>query len=295
MSSEREADGEQAGARPSSPEEFLRGLAAEIATGEVRLPSFPDVATRVQRVLEDERATPLQVAKVVGADAALAARILRLANSSFLNPSGRPVSDLQQAVHRLGHQLVRCTAVSFALKEMELGGSEAELRPLLQELWRKGTLVASIAYVLARETRAANPDEALVTGLLHNVGQLYLAVRRHATRARFAAGDGWDSAVEHWHPRLGSEILARWRFAPAVVAAVAGQHAAQPADRAGALGDVLIVAISLVPCVFYRSLLDEAVTGVAPFARLKLDAAACQQLLTATARQIRALRDALAG
>ena len=39
---------------------------------------------------------------------------------------------------------------------------DTTLRPQLHELWRQGTLVASIAYVLARETRAANPDEALV-------------------------------------------------------------------------------------------------------------------------------------
>jgi hypothetical protein len=50
-------------------------------------------------------------------------------------------------------KLVRCSAVSFALQQMNAGESVAMLRPQLQELWRKGTLVASIAYVLARETR----------------------------------------------------------------------------------------------------------------------------------------------
>src|SRR5712675_79377 len=132
-------------ARALAPSEFLKELSAELASGDLRLPSFPDVAQRVQRALEDPRATPAQVAQVIGIDAAFAARILRLSNSAFLNPSGKPITELQQAVNRLGHQLVRCTAVSFALQQMKVGEGEAVLRPQLHELWRKGTLVASIA------------------------------------------------------------------------------------------------------------------------------------------------------
>src|SRR5216683_5610523 len=90
---------------PSSalaPSEFLKELSAELASGDIRLPSFPAVAQRVQRALEDPRATPDQVARVIGIDAALAVRILRLANSAFLNPSATRITELQQAVHRLG-------------------------------------------------------------------------------------------------------------------------------------------------------------------------------------------------
>jgi len=280
----------------ASPEALLRALAAELAAGELRLLSFPDVAQRVQQSLEDPRTTPAQVARVVGADAALAARILRLSNSAFLNPSGKPITALNQAVHRLGHQLVRCSAVSFALQQMQSGKLDAELRGQLKELWRQGTLVASIAYVLARETRAGNPDEALVAGLLHNIGILYITVRMHERGDRLPPADGQDSAVGEWHPRIASAILAHWKFAPVIIAAVAKQSAvADPAARSDRLSDVLAAAIALVPCVFYRALLDETVTAVAPFRRLGLGAADCQKLLAATAEQIKALHSALNG
>ena len=100
------------------------------------------------------------------------------------------IPDAESANPRVGPlQLVRCTAVSFALKQMNTAGGVAVLRPQLQELWRKGTLVASIAYVLARETRAANPDEALVAGLMHNIGNLYITVRAHQHGAVLGADD----------------------------------------------------------------------------------------------------------
>jgi len=277
------------------PGGFVRKLTLELALGDVRLPSFPDIAARVQHVLEDTRAAPAQVAQVVGSDAALAARVLRLANSAFLNPSARQITDLQQAVTRLGHQLVRCTAVSFALQQMKLGAGEAELRPQLKELWRKGTLVASIAYVLARETQAATPDEALVTGLMHNIGRLYITV--NAPRAATAANhEAWAAVVNDWHPKIASSILKHWKFPPAIIAAVEDQNAW---DREvygdEGLTDVLIAATTLVPCVFYRELLSETVTAVPPFERLGLKAEDCQRLLAATAAQIKSLHSALAG
>jgi HD-like signal output (HDOD) protein len=277
------------------PAEFLKELSLELASGDIRLPSFPGVAQRVQRALEDPRATPAKVARVIGIDAALAVRILQLANSAFLNPSSKPITELQQAVNRLGHQLVRCTAVSFALQQMTTSGA-AVLRPRLQELWRQGTLVASIAYVLARETRAANPDEALVAGLMHNIGNLYIIMRAHQHGAELGADDDATRLLSQGHPRIAGAILGHWKFAPAIVSAVSNQNATNlPPAEAVPLTDVLIAAISLVPCVFSRDLLDETVTAIAPFQRLALDAADCKRLLSTTAQQIKSLHSALVG
>jgi HD-like signal output (HDOD) protein len=277
------------------PAEFLKGLSAELAHGDIRLPSYPDVAQRVQRALEDSRATPAKVARVIGIDAALAVRILQLANSAFLNPSSKPITELQQAVNRLGHQLVRCSAVSFALQQMTKS-CEAALRPQLHELWRQGTLVASIAYVLARETRAANPDEALVAGLMHNIGSLYIIIRAHEHGAALSTDDAATRLLAQGHPRIAGAILGHWKFAPAIVSAVSNQKGLNlPAKETDRLTDVLIAAISLVPCVFYRELLDDTVTASAPFQRLALDAAACERLLKTTAQQIKALHSALVG
>jgi HD-like signal output (HDOD) protein len=260
------------------------------------LPSLPDIAIRVQKVLEDPRTARTQVAQVIGADAALAARILRLANSAFLNPSTQQITDLQQAVTRLGHQLVRCTAVSFSLQQMELGTGEAKLRPHIRLLWRKGALVASIAYVLARETRAAKSDEALMTGLMHNIGNLYVTVNAPHRSTRGAESKAWDQVVEEWHPRIASSILEHWKFPAAIVAAVAKQNTwdrETPGDEG--LTDVLVAAIALGSCVFHRELLDDTVTAGPSFQRLGLGSGDCHRLMAAAANQIKALRAALAG
>jgi HD-like signal output (HDOD) protein len=277
----------------SDREAVIRKLSLEVAVGDVRLPSLPDIAARVQQVLEDPKAARTRVAQVIGADAALAARILRLANSAFFNPSTQQIFDLQQAITRLGTQLVRCTAMSFSLQQMEFGSGDAQLRPHIRELWRKGALVAAIAYVLARETRAAKPDEALMTGLMHNIGDLYITVATPGRAAGGADSDAWEQLVQEWHPRIAGSILKHWKFPRAIVDTVVNQNTEDHDGGEVSLTDVLIAAIALGSCVFQRDLLDDAVTAAPSFQRLRLDSAECNRLLASAAVQIKALRAAL--
>lgn len=271
----------------------IRKLSLEVAVGDVRLPSLPDIAIRVQKVLEDPKAGRTRVTQVIGADAALAARIIRLANSAFLNPTTQRIFDLAQSVTRLGTQLVRCTAMSFSLQQMEFGSGEAKLKPHIRELWRMGALVASIAYVLARETKAAKPDEAMMTGLMHNIGNLYITV--NTPRAGGGTdGEAWETLMQEWHPRIAGSILKHWKFPSAIVAAVVDQNNRnRETEGGGGLADVLIAAIALGSCVSRGEALDDTVTAGPCFQRLRLGSADCKQLLASAAVQIKALRAAL--
>ena len=278
----------------SDLDSVIRKLSLEVAAGAVHLPSLPDIAVRVQQVLEDPKAARTRVSQVIGADAALAARILTLANSAFLNPSTQRIIDLQHAVTRLGTQLVRCTAMSFSLQQMQFGTGEAKLRPYIRQLWRKGALVAAIAYVLARETRAAKPDEALMTGLMYNIGDLYIAV---GTPQRVTGGgesEAWEQLVAEWHPRIAGSILKQWKFPQAIITAVVDQNIEErETGDDGGLTDVLVAAIAIGSCAYRRELPDDTVTAGPSFQRLKLGTSDCKRLLAAAAVQIKALRAAL--
>ena len=278
------------------PDAVIRKLSIEVAAGDVRLPSLPDIALRVQKVLDDPHASRSQIAQVIAADAALAARIMKLASSAFLNPTSAPITDLQRALTQLGQQLVRCSAVSFSLQQMQLGGSGGDaLRPHVREIWRKGALVAAIAYVLARESGAAKPDVALMCGLMHNIGDLYITVSEPRRITEFADSEAWRSMVDEWHPRIAAAILHHWKFPADIAAAVGNQNVADGERQADGLTDVLVAAKKLEGCVFHRELLDEAVTAGIAFTRLGLTAEDSKRLLAAAGDQIKALRAALTG
>jgi HD-like signal output (HDOD) protein len=277
------------------PDAVVLKLSRELAAGDVRLPSLPDIALRVQKVLDDPRASRAQIAKVIGVDAALAARIMKLANSAFLNPSAQQITDLERALTQLGHQLVRCSAVSFSLQQMQFGSGNEALRPFIRELWRKGALVASIAYVLARQTNATKPDIALMCGLMHNIGELYITISEPRRLTEFADSEAWRDMVREWHPRIAGLILKHWNFPADISAAVAQQNIPDNERAADGPTDVLVAARALEVCVLQRELLDNTVTEGIAFQRLGLGTEDCKRLLTEAAEQIKALRTALTG
>src|ERR1700744_248907 len=144
--------------------DFIRALAGELSGGKVDLPSFPEIAVRVRRVLSDPKSTIDQVVRVVGSEPALAARLLRIANSASLNPSGRAVTALRAAINRVGYNMVRSAAISFAMAQIRSSNKLVGLEHHLQELWQCSTRVAAFSYVLARTGTKVNADEALLTG-----------------------------------------------------------------------------------------------------------------------------------
>ena len=113
--------------------EFIRSLAGELSGGKVDLPSFPEIAVRVRRILSDPKSTIEQIVRVVGSEPALAARLLRISNSASLNRSGRPVTDLRTAINRIGYNMVRSASISFAMSQIRNSNKVAGLEHHLQE------------------------------------------------------------------------------------------------------------------------------------------------------------------
>ena len=69
------------------------GAAAEASAGRIEIPAFPEVAMRIRRVLADDNCDAGKIARVVGAEPALAARLLHMANSAAFNPGRGKVTD----------------------------------------------------------------------------------------------------------------------------------------------------------------------------------------------------------
>jgi len=107
--------------------QFLGRLAAEVSSGTVDLPCFPDIVIRIRNALADPKTTTAHAVIIVGAEPRLAARLLQTANSAAFNQSGKPLTDLRTAITRLGHQLVQSAAMAFAVQQMK---NEQSLRSI---------------------------------------------------------------------------------------------------------------------------------------------------------------------
>jgi HD-like signal output (HDOD) protein len=274
--------------------EFVRSLASELSAGRLDLPSFPEIAVRIRKVLGDSKSSIEQVVRIVGSEPALAARLLRIANSASLNRSGRQVTELRTAISRIGYNMVRSASLSFSMNQMRHDKKLATFRHYLNDLWERSTSVAAYAYVLARNYSRVNPDEALLTGMMHGIGKLYILTRAIDQPGLFGGDAELNQIMDDWHASIGKAILENWEFPEAMAQAVGDQaESAADGDRAADLADVVAVSILIASHGMDIGGLEIALQGHPGAKRLKLDEAKTLSVMQDSAAEVTALSQAL--
>jgi HD-like signal output (HDOD) protein len=273
---------------------FVAMLARAMSVGKVDLPSFPDIAMRVRRALEDERVAIDTIVRVIGAEPALAARLLRMANSAGLNGSGPRITELRLAIARLGFDLLRSTAISFAMLQLSQAEAFKHIRDPLRSLWQRSALVAAMAHVVAKRLTRVNPDAAALAGILHGIGKLFIRVRAIEYPALFSSPEVYGRIEQSWHANIAKALLENWEMADEVVAAVhLHEDLDYTQDGEADLTDVLIISNRLVNLRLQPNDIELSLQGVSAARRIGLEVTAYPQLLTESATEIEALRSAL--
>ena len=117
------------------------------------------------------------VVRVVGSEPMLAGKLMNMANSAALNTSGRKIADLRMAVARVGFNIVRSAALAFAVEQLKQSPEFKHLEGPLDGLWKNSVQIAALSHVIARRFSSLNGDTALLAGLMHNVGRIYILTR----------------------------------------------------------------------------------------------------------------------
>ena len=273
---------------------FVQELAAELSSSKVDMPSFPDIALRVRQALADEDVSAEKIVRVVGSDPTLAARLLQIANSVALNVSGKAVTDLRTAVARMGFNMVRSAAIAFAMSQLKKADALKGLEKPLDELWHRSAEVAAMSHVVARRLTRVNPDTALLAGLLHGVGHLYILTRAGRHPALFNNQAAYHAIVRDWHTSVAKALLENWEMAEEIIQAVSEYEDLQRHhDGAADLGDVLTVAHLLVTYQDFPETIEMNMQGVSACQRMSLDKAAYDRLIRESTDDIQALKQAL--
>jgi HD-like signal output (HDOD) protein len=274
--------------------DFIRTLAAELSRGNVDLPSFPEIAVRVRRVLSDPKSSVEQVVRVVGSEPSLAGRLLRIANSASLNRSGKTVTDLRTAVNRIGYNMVRSAAMSFSMAQIRKSSKLAGLEDQLTTLWQRSTVVAAFAFVLARTCTKVNADEAMLTGMMHGIGKLYVLTRAIDHPELFLTGRTLDDIIGQWHASIGKAIIENWEFSESMAQAVGDQaDLTRVHDGPPDLSDVIVVAILMAEHAGDLRGLEAALDGLPAAKRIGLDQEKTQAVMRESSAEVAALSQAL--
>ena len=259
---------------------FVQALASELSKGKVDLPSFPDIALRVRKVLADEEVSQEQVVRVVGSEPALAARLMQIANSAAINFTGKQITELRTAINRMGHNMVRSAAIAFAMSQLKKVDSLKGLEEPLDNLWRASAAVAAMSYAVAKRYSKVNPDTAMLAGLLHGIGKLYILTRSSKHPALFADQITYNQIIRDWHSAVAKALLENWDMAEEIVSAVSdyedlSRSHTGPVD----LTDVLTVGNLLAAFKEHPETIEINMHDVAACKRMSIDRAAYEKLI----------------
>jgi HD-like signal output (HDOD) protein len=140
----------------------------------LRVPTLPALVQRLTQLIDEPNTGTADAGALVKENPPLAGRVLRIANSSFYGLK-EPCTSIEQASTVLGLRLLRNVVVQAALiqdhEHLQTLGLDLEL------LWRNSVLTGRISAMLARHAYSPllpSPDEAYLTGLLHDIGQVVL-------------------------------------------------------------------------------------------------------------------------
>jgi HD-like signal output (HDOD) protein len=196
-----------------------------LRAGEITLPPLPEIATRLTQLLRNEKAAdPRTVSLLVRNDPAIAASILRLANSASFGGL-RHIEELDQAIARLGLRQVSAIVTAISHKG-HFSHDDPERRVLLHRLWDHSIVCAMASKHLA--TLAGDDrGESFLAGLLHDVGKLMVLKALDQLEEKDGhdafTPDVVDELMTLLHAQLGHDVLVSWKI-PESICRIALHH-----------------------------------------------------------------------
>ncbi|MEQ1637488.1 MAG: HDOD domain-containing protein [Methylococcales bacterium] len=196
----------------NSVQDFLNHVQNELNANRLVLPTFPDVALKVRDAVTKDRTTSQQLADMIVTDAALAARLIQVANSPVYR-GAVPVSNIQMAVTRLGSRTISSLITSLVMQQM-FKPSTKLLERYFREIWEISVNVSAISRALASFAPHLDPEQAMLAGLIFQIGKLPVLMlaenmpdfRDNPTRL--------NKLIEKTHPAIGRIIMNTWSFPP---------------------------------------------------------------------------------
>ena len=199
---------------------FIEGLTADLSSKELIFPTSLNATMKIRHALNHEGMSNDALARLIGTEPVLSAQVLRYCNSAAFNRSNTPTSNLRTAVMRLGFSIIRNIAISVGMKQLSEFKTAGEFSQRIEGLWSRSVRVAALSYVIARNLTKLNPDNAMMAGLLHDIGKFYILNRARHYATLFSSERALWEIVDHWHANIGAAILENWGISNEIRSAV---------------------------------------------------------------------------
>lgn len=203
----------------TAPEEYKNHVAPgkdwkEIVAWVGDLPPLPQVAAQAIALIEDPDSTAGKLSDLLGKDPALAARVLKIANSAMFSCQ-REITTISQAIMVIGFKALKGIIVAATLRQLN-----RKFGPVEKMIWENSAATAVICRLLTQKLKKPYVDEAFLLGLLHDLGKLVM-MRQIPTEYAKVIEEGKKGVVYtegeqkflgFSHPLIGALVAKKWNF-----------------------------------------------------------------------------------
>ncbi|MGC2166570.1 MAG: HDOD domain-containing protein, partial [Gallionella sp.] len=175
------------------------------------------VAMKLQRLIDDPNISADQVVLVLSGDPSICAQIIKSANSALF--AGKPhVNDVRAAVARLGYRQLRNLVITVAMNNMAFSRNPI-INRRMQLFWERSRQVAAICRVVSLRLPQLSGDQAMLAGLMHDIGVLPLCLHIEANHVPIDA-DVLEDMIVKCSGLISHRLLGKWNFPKEIIDAV---------------------------------------------------------------------------
>lgn len=199
----------------STENALLTILIERINNDTLVLPTLPAIALKVREAADDPDINLNQMADVIAQDAALSARMLKIANSAYMGRTVK-VESVTQAVTRIGLRQIKNVSTALAMEQLFVSKNDV-IKSYLDKVWQRSVEVVANAMaafqVYSQDNRHnLNMDTLTLAALIHNIGVLPILTEAERHEDVFANPTFLNVAIQKLAGKIGSSIMNEWGF-----------------------------------------------------------------------------------
>ncbi|GAB6183168.1 HDOD domain-containing protein [Thermodesulfovibrio hydrogeniphilus] len=200
----------------------------------VDIPSLPPIAMKVMQLVKDDYASLKSLEEIITRDQGFTTRLLRIANSPYYGQD-RKIESISQAIMLIGFDTLRSLILATSLRDLH-----RKYGPFEQKLWEHALGVGLCASLIAMITHLSNSDEALVCGLIHDVGktvinnampEMYIKVYEKVYQEKRLSIEIENELLGFNHTIIGNLISKKWKLPEKYEIVITYHHESTYADH----------------------------------------------------------------
>lgn len=193
-------------------EQLVQNIIDDYMANKLVLPSFPEVARKVEKAIQSENADIDSVTKLVQLDPALTVRLMQVANSAIYGGQ-KKIESCTDAIIRMGIPVTRGLVRSFAIRQM-FNSKSGTITKIMEKTWMHSCQVGAISHVLVSQIKpeGLQGERALLAGIVHDIGVLPILRYAEAYPQLIADEKFFQRVLNELRGPLGRMILKKWGF-----------------------------------------------------------------------------------